>query len=71
MNVWVRVTIRRSSLFNTERIDHLYEHPQKKDRRFVLHHGDMTDASSLIRTGLGVSREVGRVPLAFNREYFR
>ncbi|HXV11235.1 MAG TPA: GDP-mannose 4,6-dehydratase [Burkholderiales bacterium] len=41
---------RRSSLFNTERIDHLYEHPQKKDRRFVLHHGDMTDASSLIRT---------------------
>jgi len=39
---------RRTSLFNTERIDHLYEGPQIKNRRFVLHHGDMTDASSLI-----------------------
>ena len=39
---------RRSSLFNTDRIDHLYEGPQVRNRRFVLHHGDMTDASSLI-----------------------
>ena len=39
---------RRTSLFNTDRIDHLYEGPQVKSRRFVLHHGDMTDASSLI-----------------------
>jgi GDPmannose 4,6-dehydratase len=39
---------RRTSLFNTDRIDHLYEGPQIKNRRFVLHHGDMTDASSLI-----------------------
>jgi GDPmannose 4,6-dehydratase len=40
---------RRTSLFNTERIDHLYQDPQEQDRRFILHHGDMTDSSSLIR----------------------
>jgi GDPmannose 4,6-dehydratase len=40
---------RRTSLFNTDRIDHLYEGPEVKDRQFILHHGDMTDATSLIR----------------------
>jgi GDPmannose 4,6-dehydratase len=40
---------RRSSLFNTDRIDHLYQDPHEPDRRFILHHGDMTDSSSLIR----------------------
>ena len=40
---------RRSSLFNTDRIDHLYQDPHDSDRRFVLHHGDLTDSSSLIR----------------------
>jgi len=40
---------RRSSLFNTDRIDHIYEDPHKIGRRFVLHYGDMTDSSSLIR----------------------
>src|SRR5580698_8029215 len=40
---------RRTSLFNTERIDHLYQDPQELDRNFVLHHGEMTDSSSLIR----------------------
>ncbi|MDR2208217.1 MAG: GDP-mannose 4,6-dehydratase [Azoarcus sp.] len=40
---------RRTSLFNTARIEHLYEGPEKQGRRFVLHHGDMTDAPSLIR----------------------
>ena len=40
---------RRSSLFNTDRIDHLYQDPHEPDRRFVLHHGDLTDSSSLIR----------------------
>jgi GDPmannose 4,6-dehydratase len=40
---------RRTSLFNTDRIDHLYEGPEIKDRRFILHHGDLTDSSSLIR----------------------
>ncbi len=40
---------RRSSSFNTERIDHLYEDPHKKNRRFFLYYGDMQDATSLIR----------------------
>jgi GDPmannose 4,6-dehydratase len=40
---------RRSSLFNTERIDHLYQDPHETGRRFVLHHGDLTDSSNLIR----------------------
>jgi GDPmannose 4,6-dehydratase len=40
---------RRSSLFNTNRIDHLYQDPHDKDRKFFLHHGDLTDSSSLIR----------------------
>lgn len=40
---------RRTSLFNTDRIDHLYQDPHVENRRFVLHHGDMTDSSSLIR----------------------
>jgi GDPmannose 4,6-dehydratase len=39
---------RRSSLFNTNRIDHLYEDPQQPDPHFVLHYGDLTDSSSLI-----------------------
>ena len=39
---------RRSSLFNTDRIDHLYQDPHEKDRKFILHHGDLTDSSSLI-----------------------
>lgn len=40
---------RRSSLFNTDRIDHLYQDPHENGRRLVLHYGDMTDSSSLIR----------------------
>ena len=40
---------RRTSLFNTDRIDHLYQDPHEKNRHFFLHHGDMTDSSSLIR----------------------
>jgi GDPmannose 4,6-dehydratase len=40
---------RRSSLFNTQRIDHLYQDPHEKDIRFVLHYGDLTDATNLIR----------------------
>jgi len=39
---------RRSSLFNTARIDHLYQDPHEGERRFILHHGDLTDSSSLI-----------------------
>ena len=40
---------RRTSLFNTDRIDHLYQDPHEAGRRFILHHGDLTDSSSLIR----------------------
>jgi GDPmannose 4,6-dehydratase len=39
---------RRASLFNTDRIDHLYQDPHEGDRNFILHHGDLTDSSSLI-----------------------
>ena len=40
---------RRSSLFNTERVDHLYQDPHEKDPRFILHYGDLTDTSNLVR----------------------
>jgi len=40
---------RRTSLFNTDRIDHLYQDPHESNRRFILHYGDMTDSSSLVR----------------------
>src|SRR5215470_5324144 len=40
---------RRSSSFNTQRIDHLYEDPHSTNVPFLLHHGDMTDASTIIR----------------------
>lgn len=39
---------RRTSLFNTDRIDHLYQDPHVTDRRLILHHGDLTDSSSLV-----------------------
>jgi GDPmannose 4,6-dehydratase len=39
---------RRTSMFNTDRIDHLYQDPHVKERNFILHHGDMTDSSSLV-----------------------
>ncbi len=40
---------RRSSLFNTDRIDHLYQDPHASKRNFILHYGDLTDSSNLIR----------------------
>src|SRR5689334_11691010 len=40
---------RRSSLFNTDRIDHLYQEPHLDRRDFILHYGDLTDATNLIR----------------------
>jgi GDPmannose 4,6-dehydratase len=40
---------RRTSRFNTDRIDHLYQAPQEEQRRFILYHGDLTDSSSLLR----------------------
>jgi len=40
---------RRASQFNTDRIDHLYEDPHEQDRKMILHYGDLSDASNLIR----------------------
>jgi len=40
---------RRSSSFNTDRIEHLYEHPHLRDRNFILHYGDMTDSMNLTK----------------------
>ncbi len=39
---------RRSSSFNTQRIDHIYKDPHSKDSKFILHHGDLTDSSNLL-----------------------
>ena len=38
---------RRTSLFNTDRIDHLYQDPHIKNQNFILHHGDLTDSLNL------------------------
>ena len=40
---------RRASLFNTDRIDHLYQDPHEKNRRFKLHYGDLADSTNLVR----------------------
>ena len=40
---------RRASSFNTQRIDHLYQDPHTQNKDFVLHYGDLTDTSNLIR----------------------
>ena len=40
---------RRTSLFNTDRVDHLYQDPHISNRNFILHHGDLTDSTNLIR----------------------
>jgi len=47
---------RRSSLFNTERIDHLYQDPHEKNLKFRLHYGDLTDSTNLIRIVQELSR---------------
>ena len=40
---------RRTSLINTDRINHLYQEPHETNRKFTLHHGDLTDSTSLMR----------------------
>ncbi|MBK5930061.1 GDP-mannose 4,6-dehydratase [Halochromatium salexigens] len=40
---------RRASLFNTQRVDHIYEDPHQQDQQFILHYGDLTDTSNLTR----------------------
>ena len=42
-----RTRCARSSLFNTDRIDHLYQDPHQKERNFILHYGDITDSTSV------------------------
>ena len=45
----VHGVIRRSSTFNTSRLDHIYQEPFQKDRNFILHYGDVTDSLSVSR----------------------
>ncbi len=55
---------RRSSLFNTDRIDHLYQDPHVDNRNFILHYGDLTDSTSLVRIvqkGLDAQDLAGRI----------
>src|ERR687885_2072705 len=40
---------RRASLFNTQRVDHIYQDPHVEQQRFILHYGDLTDSSNLTR----------------------
>src|SRR5690606_16512819 len=40
---------RRASLFNTDRVDHIYQDPHVDNQRFVLHYGDLSDTSNLVR----------------------
>ena len=39
----------RASLFNTDRVDHLYQDPHEKNQRFILHYGDLADSMNLVR----------------------
>lgn len=48
-NYEVHGIIRRSSLFNTARIDHLYQDPHDDNKKLILHHGDLTDSTNIIR----------------------
>src|SRR5438105_3818078 len=45
----VHGTLRRSSSFNTGRVEHIYQDPHERNRRFAMHYGDLTDATNLIR----------------------
>lgn len=56
---------RRTSLFNTDRIDHLYEDPHVDNRKFVLHYGDLTDSTSLVRIIQKVQPDENRGSIAF------
>ena len=50
---WKKVTVhgikRRASLFNTQRVDHIYQDPHVDNQNFILHYGDLTDSSNLTR----------------------
>ena len=51
---------RRTSLFNTDRIDHLYKDPHEKNIKFVLHYGDLTDSTNIFRIRAGRTWELFR-----------
>ena len=55
---------RRSSLFNTQRIDHIYEDPHIENARFKLHYGDLTDTSNLIRIAQETQHQERRLTAA-------
>ena len=59
--------VRRSSTFNSERLDDIYQDPHEYDRRLYLHYGDLTDSVSLVRISAqlvrGTDRRVGRARL--------
>jgi GDPmannose 4,6-dehydratase len=52
---------RRSSSFNTGRVEHLYQEPHEANRRFILHYGDMTDSTNLIRIVQQVQPDSSRI----------
>ena len=53
---------RRASLFNTERVDHIYQDPHVQDQRFVLHYGDLADGSNLTRILQQLGQPFGKHP---------
>jgi len=57
---------RRASLFNTDRIDHLYHDPHTEGLDLILHYGDLTDSSSLIRIVGEVMHDVASITLVRN-----
>ena len=62
---------RRSSLFNTDRIDHLYHDPHESGCDLTLHHGDLTDSSSLIRIVQQVKPDHEHVARLINHFQYR
>lgn len=62
---------RRSSMFNTQRIDHIYEDPHETNVRFHLHYGDLADSTNIIRIIQEVQPDeiynLGAMPLAVSR----
>ena len=58
---------RRSSSFNTDRVDHIYQDPHEKDLRFKLHYGDLTDTSNLVRLMHDIQPCGNATPIIFVR----
>ena len=54
---------RRSSSFNTERIDHIYVDPHIENKKFILHYGDLTDSTNIIRIIKQVETNIGAIEI--------